>query len=38
HVIREMLEGLGAVLSDVEEAFDPEGGAYGGSHHHQHEH
>ena len=32
HVIREMLEGLGAQVTEVEAVFDPEGGAYGGSH------
>ncbi|MCQ0988264.1 urease accessory protein UreE [Jiella marina] len=36
-VIREMLTGLGASVADVESAFDPEGGAYGGrSDHHHH--
>lgn len=29
HVIRAMLEGLGATVTDIEAAFDPEGGAYG---------
>lgn len=41
HVIEAMLEGLGATLSRVERAFQPEGGAYGdsgGHHHHQHAH
>ena len=38
-VIREMLEGLGAHVSETEAAFDPEGGAYGGAHEaHGHEH
>lgn len=40
-VIRAMLEGLGATLTDIEAPFDPEGGAYGGAHHghdHGHEH
>ena len=32
HVIRDMLIGLGASVSDIEAAFDPEGGAYGGAH------
>ena len=32
HVIRAMLEGLGATVTDVEAPFDPEGGAYGGAH------
>lgn len=36
-VIAEMLEGLGARLREVDEAFNPEGGAYGG-HHHAHDH
>ncbi len=38
-VIREMLEGLGAAVSEIEAPFDPEGGAYGdgGDHHHAHE-
>lgn len=35
HVIREMLEGLGGLVREVEAPFDPEGGAYGG---HQHQH
>ena len=43
HVIREMLEGLGAAVTEVEAPFDPEGGAYGGAHaghhhHYDHEH
>lgn len=40
HVIRDMLIGLGASVSDVDAPFDPEGGAYGGQHsaHHHHEH
>ncbi len=41
HVIREMLEGLGATVEDIAAPFDPEGGAYGGAHHahdHQHDH
>ncbi|QBK31292.1 urease accessory protein UreE [Roseitalea porphyridii] len=39
HVIASMLEGLGATLSEVTEPFDPEGGAYGDSHHgHHHAH
>jgi urease accessory protein len=29
HVLRKMLEGLGAVVKDVSEPFTPEGGAYG---------
>lgn len=41
HVIEAMLEGLGARLSRVDRAFQPEGGAYGdhaGYHHHGHGH
>ncbi|MCY0094061.1 urease accessory protein UreE [Hoeflea ulvae] len=42
HVIRDMLLGLGASVTDIEAPFDPEGGAYGGAHsahHHQaHDH
>lgn len=40
HVIKEMLEGLGATVTEIEAPFDPEGGAYGGAHqghHHHHE-
>ncbi len=33
HVIRDMLEGLGATVAEIEAPFDPEGGAYGGAHH-----
>ena len=32
HVIREMLEGLGASVVETSAPFDPEGGAYGGAH------
>ncbi|MEP3436640.1 MAG: urease accessory protein UreE [Hoeflea sp.] len=40
HVIRDMLLGLGASVTDIEAPFDPEGGAYGGAHaaHHHHDH
>ncbi|WP_404861550.1 urease accessory protein UreE [Georhizobium sp. MAB10] len=44
HVIRQMLEGLGAVVTEVSAPFDPEGGAYDGAetgqdhHHGHHEH
>ena len=39
HVIRDMLIGLGATVTDIEAPFDPEGGAYGDDHHgHQHGH
>ncbi len=33
-VLRDMLLGLGATVSDAELAFDPEAGAYGGGHAH----
>lgn len=33
HVIRAMLEGLGAGVEEVEAAFDPAAGAYAGHHH-----
>lgn len=39
HVIRQMLEGLGATVTDITAPFDPEGGAYDGdeySHGHDH--
>ena len=32
HVIRVMLEGLGATVTEIEAAFDPEGGAYDHNH------
>ncbi|MGE0846243.1 MAG: urease accessory protein UreE [Flavobacteriaceae bacterium] len=39
HVIAAMLEGLGASVNEVKEAFNPEGGAYGDRHHaHSHDH
>lgn len=41
HVIRQMLEGLGATVTEVTASFDPEGGAYsddGSHHHHGHSH
>jgi len=43
HVMEEMLQGFGAELIRVRAAFQPEGGAYGGTHshdhpHHQHDH
>ena len=38
HVIRDMLIGLGATVSDIEAPFDPEGGAYGDDHHAHHHH
>ncbi|MEX0344950.1 MAG: urease accessory protein UreE [Rhizobiaceae bacterium] len=37
-VIRQMLEGLGASVLEIEAPFDPEGGAYGGEHHGHHHH
>ena len=38
HVIKQMLEGLGATVTDTQEPFDPEGGAYGDTHHgHSHD-
>ncbi|WP_034298114.1 urease accessory protein UreE [Herbaspirillum sp. RV1423] len=33
-VLKEMLEGLGARVTEEEAAFEPESGAYGGGHHH----
>ncbi len=38
HVIRDMLEKLGACLRDVHEPFTPEGGAYGHGRTHSHDH
>jgi urease accessory protein len=39
HVIKAMLEGLGATVKDVLEPFQPVRGAYSGhSHHHDHDH
>jgi len=38
HVLRDMLERLGAHLRDVMEPFTPEGGAYGHGRTHGHEH
>jgi len=37
HVLRDMLEGLGAEVSDVSEPFHPMRGAYSGGHGHGHE-
>lgn len=37
HVIKQMVEGLGGHVRLLEAPFDPEPGAYGGSHHH-HDH
>ncbi len=36
-VIRTMLEGLGAKITELEAPFDPEGGAYDDRHHHHHD-
>lgn len=38
HVIRDMVEGLGGHVDEVDAPFDPEAGAYagGGGHHHHH--
>jgi len=38
HVIRDMLQRLGATLRDVSEPFTPEGGAYGHGRTHAHAH
>ncbi len=38
HVIKDMLEGLGATVTEITASFDPEGGAYGGHSHHSHGH
>ncbi len=38
HVIRAMLDHLGATVREVEEPFTPEGGAYGHGRTHAHEH
>ncbi len=38
HVIRDMLEKLGATLRNVSERFTPEGGAYGHGRTHSHAH
>lgn len=34
HVIEDMAAGLGGSVVQIEDAFDPEGGAYSGGHHH----
>lgn len=34
HVLREMVEGLGAEVKCLDAPFEPEAGAYGGHHHH----
>lgn len=38
HVLAEMVQGLGCVVSETEAGFQPEHGAYGGGHHHHHDH
>ena len=38
HVIRDMLEKLGATIAEVTEPFTPEGGAYGHGRTHGHQH
>lgn len=37
-VLRDMLTGLGAVVTEEEAPFEPEAGAYGGGHHHDGSH
>ncbi len=37
-VLKEMLEGLGAIVLEENAAFEPESGAYGGGHHHGEDH
>jgi urease accessory protein len=37
HVLEEMLKRLGARLTPMDAPFEPEAGAYGGGHHHQHD-
>jgi urease accessory protein len=38
HVLADMLQRLGAQVTDVVAPFEPEAGAYGGGHHHGHDH
>jgi len=33
-VLKDMLEGLGASVTEEQAPFEPESGAYGGGHHH----
>lgn len=33
YVLRQMVEGLGAIVANIEAPFEPEAGAYGGHHH-----
>lgn len=37
-VLKDMLEGLGATVTEEQAPFEPESGAYGGGHHHGDEH
>ncbi len=37
-VLKEMLERLGLCVKEIEAAFQPESGAYGGGHRHDHDH
>jgi urease accessory protein len=37
-VLKDMLEGLGAMVMEEDAAFEPESGAYGGGHHHHGDH
>lgn len=37
-VLKEMLEGLGATVTEEQAPFEPEAGAYGGGHHHGDDH
>lgn len=37
-VLKDMLEGLGATVTEEEASFEPESGAYGGGHHHHGDH
>ncbi len=37
HVLEHMLEHLGVTVTHEQAAFEPEAGAYGGGHHHDHE-
>jgi urease accessory protein len=37
HVLEHMLEGLGVTVTEEIAPFDPEAGAYGGGHHHDHD-
>lgn len=37
-VLKDMLEGLGATVTEEQAPFEPESGAYGGGHHHHGDH